>query len=336
MKNAWNGAAHLARRIRSLPPPALLAALVAAAMALAGIGPPEAGQAGPARAEREASVSPAEGLRELAGIAAPVLIVENGTARMWFTGRRTAGEALRELGISVSAEDTVVPAPDTALRDSAAVWVVRPRALVVEREESIPHETVRRQLSTLPKGKEIVMQEGRDGRVLKRVRLKMRGGSILEETVLEETVLEPPVPAVVAVGTRNAVVALSASSPDVETVTRQGITFGVKKVLDNVTLTAYHAGVESTGKTEGHPQYGITYTGTYVVEGRTIAVDPDVIPLGWWVYIEGIGFRRAEDTGSAVRGKKIDLYMEDEERARQFGLKRGYRVYLIGPEMPAP
>jgi 3D (Asp-Asp-Asp) domain-containing protein len=113
------------------------------------------------------------------------------------------------------------------------------------------------------------------------------------------------------------------------------VTFDYKQILKNVKLTAYSAGVESTGKGEDHPAYGKTYTGTTVTEGRTIAVDPKVIPLGWWVYIEGLGLRRAEDIGSAVKGQKIDVYFESHAYANKFGTKQGYTVYVIGPKKPA-
>jgi 3D (Asp-Asp-Asp) domain-containing protein len=52
------------------------------------------------------------------------------------------------------------------------------------------------------------------------------------------------------------------------------------------------------------------------------------------VYIEGVGFRRAEDTGSAVKGQKIDVYYDSHDYANRFGLKRGYTVYVIGPKKP--
>lgn len=102
----------------------------------------------------------------------------------------------------------------------------------------------------------------------------------------------------------------------------------VQKVL-NATLTAYTAGVESTGKAPGHPAYGITASGARVREGRTIAVDPRVIPIGATVYIEGIGLRVAEDTGSAIRGAKIDVYMNNLDAARQFGVKKNRKVYIL-------
>lgn len=53
--------------------------------------------------------------------------------------------------------------------------------------------------------------------------------------------------------------------------------------------------------------YTGTAIGTSVTPGRTIAVDPSVIPLGTTVYIEGVGTRIAEDTGGAIKGNKIDL-----------------------------
>lgn len=96
------------------------------------------------------------------------------------------------------------------------------------------------------------------------------------------------------------------------------------------TLTAYTAGYESTGKTPSHPEYGITASGAKVKENHTIAVDPSVIPLGTYVYIEGIGIRKAEDTGSAIKGRKIDVYIPELEEALEFGVKKNVKVYVLG------
>lgn len=102
----------------------------------------------------------------------------------------------------------------------------------------------------------------------------------------------------------------------------------IQKVLSS-TLTAYTSGKESTGKTPSHPAYGITYSGVKAEEGRTVAVDPSIIPLGSTVYIEGIGIRRAEDTGSAIKGSKIDVYMNDLQEAQTFGVKRNVKVFVL-------
>lgn len=64
-----------------------------------------------------------------------------------------------------------------------------------------------------------------------------------------------------------------------------------------------------------------------------MAVDPTVIPFGWWIYIDGYGFRRAEDKGSAIKGNKVDIYFDSYEEAVTFGRKKG-KVYIIGPEHP--
>lgn len=102
----------------------------------------------------------------------------------------------------------------------------------------------------------------------------------------------------------------------------------VSQVL-NSTLTAYTAGQESTGKSPGNAAYRVTKSGTYVEEGRTVAVDPTVIPFGAKVYIEGIGFRTAEDTGSAITGNRLDVFIENVGEARQFGVQRNVTVYVL-------
>ncbi|WP_380705469.1 3D domain-containing protein [Salinithrix halophila] len=99
--------------------------------------------------------------------------------------------------------------------------------------------------------------------------------------------------------------------------------------MGDFTLTAYTAGPESTGKKPGDSAYGITSSGAKVADGVTIAVDPEVIPIGSRVYIEGIGYRVAQDTGGAIKGKRIDVYISDLEQARQFGVKKDMRVELI-------
>ncbi|MEG9298548.1 3D domain-containing protein [Mangrovibacillus sp. Mu-81] len=91
----------------------------------------------------------------------------------------------------------------------------------------------------------------------------------------------------------------------------------------NVTATAYTAYCEGC--------IGITKTGVDLIanpEARVIAVDPDVIPLGSKVYIEGYGYAHAEDTGGAIRGNRIDIYMEHESDALQYGV-RDVKVKII-------
>ena len=92
--------------------------------------------------------------------------------------------------------------------------------------------------------------------------------------------------------------------------------------LGMFTLTAYDACVLCCGKTDG-----ITSTGTRAEAGRTIAVDPSVIPYGTKVRI-GSNTYIAEDTGSKIKGKHIDIFMETHEIAKQFGRKQG-EVFLV-------
>ncbi|MGA9175565.1 MAG: 3D domain-containing protein, partial [Thermoactinomyces sp.] len=94
------------------------------------------------------------------------------------------------------------------------------------------------------------------------------------------------------------------------------------RTLGEFTLTAYTAGPESTGKKPGDPDFGITSSGEHAEEGVTIAVDPRLIPIGSRVYIEGIGYRIAQDTGSAIKGNRIDVFMNDVRAAKQFGVKK--------------
>ena len=64
--------------------------------------------------------------------------------------------------------------------------------------------------------------------------------------------------------------------------------------------------------------YSGTATGTQVTPGRTVAVDPAVIPLGTRLYIDGVGWRVAEDTGGAVKGYIIDLAVSEHSEFDKF------------------
>lgn len=73
---------------------------------------------------------------------------------------------------------------------------------------------------------------------------------------------------------------------------------------------------------------GLTKSGTTVTEGRTIAVDPKVIPLGSRVYIDGYGVFIAEDVGSAIKENKIDIAVGNHEQALKLGIDEA-TVYLL-------
>ena len=92
--------------------------------------------------------------------------------------------------------------------------------------------------------------------------------------------------------------------------------------LGNFTITYYCACEICCNKTDG-----ITATGAPVVEGRTIAVDPSVIPYGTQVIIGGHVFT-AEDCGGAIRKNHIDVYVNSHAEALALGVTSA-NVYLV-------
>jgi 3D (Asp-Asp-Asp) domain-containing protein len=98
-----------------------------------------------------------------------------------------------------------------------------------------------------------------------------------------------------------------------------------------VTATGYTAGIESTGKSKGHPEYGITYSGVKVKRDlfSTVAADLNVFPIGTILFIPGYGYGVVADKGGAIKGNELDLYYETvEDVYKQWG-KKQLEVYVV-------
>ncbi|MBE3597125.1 MAG: DUF348 domain-containing protein [Hydrogenibacillus sp.] len=263
----------------------------------------------------------AKTVRVIVGRSAPIEVKTTAT---------TVGALVEGLGIARRPTDFVSPAPETELQGGETVRIERIEAAVVARAKPIKAQTVKKADLSLPRGVEKTEQNGRDGKALALYRAVYVNGVLHDLSPLTTKVVETAVPRIVRVGRKPP----APDPPKPKTVTVADLTFTAQQVLTGVVLTAYGPGPGHTGKLPGDPGYGMTATGHRAKEGRTIAVDPDVIPLGSWVYIDGYGLFRAEDTGGAVKGKIIDIYFEDDHKADAFGYRRGNTVYVIGPNKP--
>lgn len=97
-------------------------------------------------------------------------------------------------------------------------------------------------------------------------------------------------------------------------------TTAVQKV--KVTATAYCSCEKCCGVWAKNRPNGIVYTasGAAAQPDHTIAVDTSVFPFGTVLLYNGIEYV-AEDTGSAIKGNKIDIYFDSHEEAWNFGKK---------------
>lgn len=183
--------------------------------------------------------------------------------------------------------------------------------------QEVPFSTVRRSNPSMDKGMYQVIQEGKPGLQENQIEVLKLDGEEIERKVLSSSVLEAKKDRLKEVGTNI-------------TISRGNHTLRFREALE-VYATAYCSCSHCTGNYDG----GITATGTAAVPGKgtrdnphLIAVDPGVIPLNSLVYMEGLGFGRAKDTGGAIRGNRIDILMENHGEALSFG-RRNIKVYII-------
>lgn len=117
-----------------------------------------------------------------------------------------------------------------------------------------------------------------------------------------------PTTGIVGMATRKA---LNISSVQVS----RGATGERGRMLDMV-ATGYDGSWESN-----YPYYGApSYIGLPLARG-IVATDPNVIPMGTRLYVEGYGEAIAADQGNAIRGNRIDLYFDSRQEAMNWGMK---------------
>lgn len=85
--------------------------------------------------------------------------------------------------------------------------------------------------------------------------------------------------------------------------------------------------MQSTAYTPDIGPTGMTYSGNYAGKGHA-AVDPNVIPIGSVVFVEGYGYALADDIGGSIKGNIIDVGVDNLKQAQQWG-NRTVKVYLI-------
>lgn len=92
------------------------------------------------------------------------------------------------------------------------------------------------------------------------------------------------------------------------------------------TTTGYCNCRKCCGKWAGGP----TASGNMPRANHTVAVDPKVIPLGTHLLVNGIEYV-AEDTGSGVNGKHLDIYYDSHQTAWNHGVQK-LEVWMIKEE----
>ena len=216
-------------------------------------------------------------------------VTADGKTKNFRTLYETVGEALSDCGVKVGKLDIVEPSVDTLMSDGMDIVVKRVRIEKKTVVEKVAFKTVTKEDSSLDQGKTKVVKKGRKGKAKITYRIKYIDGKVASKKKISKKIIRKPVNKVVAEGTR--------------------FVFDGSSYSRKLTVKAY-----------AYTGGGRTAMGTQARVGE-IAVDPSVIPLGTTVYIEGVGERRAEDTGGNIKGNTIDIYMNSEAECRSWGVR---------------
>ncbi len=283
-----------------------------------------------------------DGDRVVINRAQKISFTADGATKTLYTTEDTIGKAIQKMGITLEGHDKIFPSLDTTISANMEVKIVRINKQTVQRTTNLPFRVIKTADPSLTVGTVRVAQAGKPGVMIQHIEKIYQDGELASMRMIGKEVQTVTKDKIIAVGTKalpkpavakttttsksNTTSKTAKVSAKTNNVTsKAGVDFEYKKMIKNVSMTAYSSEEPGIGTK--------TASGTRVTEGRTIAVDPNVIPIGWWVYIEGLGFRRAEDTGGAIKGNKVDVYYDSLSHVRNFG-RKSRAVYVIGPVKP--
>ncbi len=232
----------------------------------------------------------------------PVRLHHFGVAKEITTHHGTVGDVLREMKINMEGR-TVYPPSETVITDGMVIHVLARKSFLSEEEVEVPFGTQTIDDPEMAFGTKKVEKDGVKGKELVTYENITRPGHEQKIELARRRVAEP-VNAIVRQG-----VAQSVLTPD-------GYV-KYKKVIYG----------EATAYTWGGGASGHTSVGLWPKRG-IVAVDPRVIPYYTKLYIPGYGRAIAGDTGGAIVGSRIDLFMDSLRECYQWG-RRSVAIYIL-------
>ncbi len=212
-------------------------------------------------------------------------------------------KSYNEIQIANVSENGVQTTLDELLKNYAPIT-----EKIVTEQVAIPFETVTKNTagsSTNTTNK--VLQEGKDGIKEVTYKIKYQNNVEIEKTVLEEKVVKEPVNKIVQVNKK--VTSRGSTTSRSVTPSKTPVTNGTI-----YKITAYCPCVKCCGKSNG-----ITASGTKATAGRTIAASSK-FAMGTKLNINGHVYT-VEDRGGAIKGNKIDIFVNTHAEALQWGVR---------------
>ena len=246
----------------------------------------------------------------------PIVLNDGGVPKKVFSTSTTVADFLDKQQITLNEYDRVEPAVDAKVEQNDTVRVIRVEKVNDVVEESLDYREKEKVDSSMYKGESAVITDGVKGLVKRNFELIKENGKVVSKTLVDETILKDPVDRVVAVGTKSvpsSSALVKSSAPKVNSKVKE-------MYVEATAYSPYDAGMSGT-----------TATGINIRKNpnmKMIAVDPNIIPLGSKVWVEGYGVAIAGDTGGAIKGRRIDILMPTKDDCFDFG-RRTVKIRII-------
>ncbi|WP_068986580.1 MULTISPECIES: G5 and 3D domain-containing protein [Lysinibacillus] len=238
-----------------------------------------------------------------------VTLVDGVNKRQVWSTSTTVANFLKQQGIQLNEFDRVENNLKDVITPGSKITVVRVEKVIDVVEDSLDFAIEKKQDASLQKGKQKVVTAGQEGVITRTYEVVKENGKVVAKNLQSEKVVKEPKKQVVAVGTKSVV----ASAATVSRGSKEPAS-GKEFYVTATAYTPYCNGCSGTSAT------GINLRSSSGL--KVIAVDPSVIKLGSKVWVEGYGTAIAGDTGGAIKGNKIDILVQTEAQASNWGVRK--------------
>ncbi|MDO4503666.1 MAG: G5 domain-containing protein, partial [Clostridia bacterium] len=250
-----------------------------------------------------------------------ISLIYEGEEKKYIVPDKTVYEALKYLNIELSQNDIINVDLTSKVKDNPYIKISKIIYRESKKNENIPFKTIKKDSSLLDNSRQQVQTAGKNG--IKEViyNEKLIDGEVVSSEVISSKVIAEPIDEIILVGTR--LKPAVSKTKNIQVIKSDSITVenGFKMIEGSATAYTANKGAK-------------TSTGNVPVEGKTVAVNPKLIPYGSTVVVKNLNNKIifqgiAQDTGSALRKNTatVDIFKTNHGRCIAFGRQK-VRVFF--------